>query len=205
VLLHDFLCSKNGIAAAHGPIKEAILRHKTRLKSEYVKAQVLNKANFKGTESVDTGVIIDFVPRWVRVNTLKTRSDEIVEQLYGAGLVAVANLDALKANPNGYLSDINIPNLFALHPSYPLMTTFKDQYSSGAIILQDKASCLPAQLLGPPIGATVLDACAAPGNKTTQLAAAVSSSGTVFAIEKDSKRAETLRLMVEKAGAAKCT
>jgi len=48
VLLHDFLCSKQGIAAANGPIKEAILRHKTRLKSEYVKAQVLSKAKAKG-------------------------------------------------------------------------------------------------------------------------------------------------------------
>ena len=104
----------------------------------------------------------------------------------------------------GYLIDRNIPNLVAFHPSYPVTTTFAKEYASGRIILQDKASAIPAHLLMPEEGATVLDACAAPGNKTTQLASAVGLSGTVFAIEKDSKRVETLRSMVEKAGASKC-
>lgn len=36
--------------------------------------------------------------------------------------------------------------------------------------LQSKASCLPAHALNPEQGWTVLDACAAPGNKTTHLA-----------------------------------
>ena len=40
VLVHDLLCSKQGIAAATGPIKDAILRHKTRLKSDHVRAQL---------------------------------------------------------------------------------------------------------------------------------------------------------------------
>ena len=40
VLVHDLLCSKQGIAAANGPIKDAILRHKTRLKADYVRKQL---------------------------------------------------------------------------------------------------------------------------------------------------------------------
>ena len=44
VLVHDLLCSKGGIAAARGPVKEAVLRHKTRLKADYVRAQ-LNNSN----------------------------------------------------------------------------------------------------------------------------------------------------------------
>ena len=39
VLVHDLLFSK-GIEAAHGPIKQAVLRHKTRLHSELVKLKV---------------------------------------------------------------------------------------------------------------------------------------------------------------------
>lgn len=48
MLVHDLLCSKGGIAAAAGPVKEAILRHKTRLKADYVKAQLAKKEESKG-------------------------------------------------------------------------------------------------------------------------------------------------------------
>lgn len=41
---------------------------------------------------------------------------------------------------------------------------------SGKLVLQSRASCLPAVALAPGKGWTVLDACAAPGNKTTHLA-----------------------------------
>ena len=40
----------------------------------------------------------------------------------------------------------------------------------GQLILQSRASCLPAVALAPEKGWTVVDACAAPGNKTTHLA-----------------------------------
>jgi putative methyltransferase len=118
--------------------------------------------------------------------------------------VPVDDIAALQDNKNGYLVDINVPNLLAFYRSYPVTTTFATEYSTGAIILQDKASCIPATLLDTRVGATVLDACAAPGNKTTQLAAAVGPKGNVFAVEKDPKRAITLTSMVEKAGASKC-
>nr|KAJ3420926.1 putative 28S rRNA (cytosine-C(5))-methyltransferase [Polyrhizophydium stewartii] len=55
----------------------------------------------------------------------------------------------------------------------------------GHIVLQDKASCFPAFLLRPPKGATVIDACAAPGNKTSHLSAIMSNTGTIFAFDKD--------------------
>lgn len=40
-----------------------------------------------------------------------------------------------------------------------------------------QASCLPAFLLGPVAGSHVIDACAAPGNKTSQLAAILKNKG----------------------------
>ncbi|CAB4055633.1 NSUN5 [Lepeophtheirus salmonis] len=43
-------------------------------------------------------------------------------------------------------------------------------YLNGSIILQDKASTLPIQALNVKEGSIVMDACAAPGNKTTQIA-----------------------------------
>ena len=40
-----------------------------------------------------------------------------------------------------------------------------------------QASCLPAYLLSPIAGSHVIDACAAPGNKTTHLASIMGDQG----------------------------
>lgn len=52
---------------------------------------------------------------------------------------------------------------------------------SGKIILQDKASCFPAIALSPPDeeDVQVIDATAAPGNKTTLLSALMKGKGKV--------------------------
>lgn len=60
-------------------------------------------------------------------------------------------------------------------------------------VLQGKSSCMPAHAVSPGAGWKVLDCCAAPGNKTTHLAALVGPKGSVIACEKDPSRFETLK------------
>lgn len=86
---------------------------------------------------------------------------------------------------------------------FPPTTNFSTNqlYTSGKLILQDKASCLPAVVLNPPEGAVVLDACSAPGNKTLHLSAIMGNTGTIYAVEKDKKRFERLQGNVAKYGA----
>ena len=48
--------------------------------------------------------------------------------------------------------------------------------------------------LAPQVGWIVADACAAPGNKTTQAAACVGDTGLVLACERDSRRFEILQV-----------
>ncbi len=61
-------------------------------------------------------------------------------------------------------------------------------YDRGWFIVQDEAAQLISFLLSPLPGETVLDACAAPGGKTTHLAEFMQNKGTVVALENDSRR-----------------
>jgi 16S rRNA (cytosine967-C5)-methyltransferase len=62
-------------------------------------------------------------------------------------------------------------------------------YGEGDWWVQDLAATIPADLLGPGDGRTVLDLCAAPGGKTMQLA---SAGWNVTAIDSSAKRLERL-------------
>jgi putative methyltransferase len=111
--------------------------------------------------------------------------------------------DVVKSTKKAICFDPHIPNLVAVSPGTDFTKT--EAYKSGAIILQDKASCFPAYLLNPsPEDGDVIDSCAAPGNKTTQLGAIVHSRSdnpaTIYAFEKDKFRAKTLEKMVKIAG-----
>jgi putative methyltransferase len=79
----------------------------------------------------------------------------------------------------GFTKDAHIPNLLAFSPQ----TAFHNDpaYTSGKIILQDKASCFPAVILDPPArdDTVVIDATAAPGNKTSHLSALMKNKGKV--------------------------
>jgi len=70
-------------------------------------------------------------------------------------------------------------------------------FASGEWWVQDLAASLPARLLGPGAGATVLDLCAAPGGKTMQLAAA---GWRVTAVDQSQRRTERLRANLERTG-----
>ena len=102
--------------------------------------------------------------------------------------------------------DEHVPNLLALPPITNLLKT--PAYLNGAIILQDKASCFPVCLLNPQLeDGDSVDACAAPGNKTTHLAAVLhdqcraAARPQIYACERDRGRALTLLTLLQIAGA----
>ena len=65
-------------------------------------------------------------------------------------------------------------------------------WRDGAIMPQSRASMRVARTLAPEPGERVLDLCAAPGGKTTHLAALIENSGTVLAVERNPSRAAAL-------------
>lgn len=90
---------------------------------------------------------------------------------------------------------------------------------NGEILIQDKASSLPARVLLRPLSSSahshtdaarqqhpvVIDACAAPGNKTVQLAELMENAGSLFAFDRDPNRFALLDEHLRKYYVANCT
>ncbi|XP_071876755.1 nop2/Sun-like domain containing protein 5 [Bombus fervidus] len=136
--------------------------------------------------------------RYVRINTLLVSLEKGISYFQEEGWSFmpkrqsyVEHLNVIKnlKKPN-FIQDFHISELLIFPPG----TTFYDHpgYQSGEILLQDKASCLPSQLLNPEPGSTVLDLCAAPGMKSSHLAAIMRNKGKIYAVEIDERRYKTL-------------
>ena len=74
-------------------------------------------------------------------------------------------------------------------------------YNEGKIYLQSLSSMLPPIILEPKEGMDLLDMTAAPGGKTTQIAAITNNKTNITAFEKNKIRAERLKYNIEKQGA----
>lgn len=76
-----------------------------------------------------------------------------------------------------------------------------DIFEKGYIYLQSLSSMVPPLVLNPKSGEKVLDLTAAPGSKTTQMAAMMKNSGSILANELDKIRCERLQYNVTMQGA----
>ncbi|XP_060565814.1 28S rRNA (cytosine-C(5))-methyltransferase-like [Ruditapes philippinarum] len=142
------------------------------------------------------------LPKYVRINTILDKKEHVITQLRKQfQLRENSRTDDILLDDTGnwFIEDVHVPNLLRFPTSVQLHN--HPLYLSGKIIIQDKASCFPAFILNPPSGSTVIDCCAAPGNKTSHLAAIMGNQGKVLAFDKDAKRLSTLKKLVSKAGA----
>ena len=181
LMTHDLLFSK-GIRGG-GQWKRAIIKFQDQLRNELksIPPEILPN------ESIA-------LPRYVRVNTLLPNQEKLenlfsTKNLKCAGkLINTSDIDLLREerNENLYFSDKIIPNLLI----FPRNSTkvLASLVEKGSLIFQDKASCLPAHILNPPPNSVVIDACAAPGNKTSFLAALMNNNGSIFAFDINKKR-----------------
>ncbi|NWX74664.1 NSUN5 methyltransferase, partial [Alca torda] len=203
VLVYDLLFGK-GLKCG-GRWKALARRHRARLEAELARLKVQQKVSrnedlLAPVQAASPGA--SQVPRYVRVNTLKTCVDDVIDFFKRQGysyLGKAASMEELRAlSGKKFLLDLHLPELLV----FPPQTDFHDNllYTSGHIILQDKASCLPAFLLDPAAGSHVIDACAAPGNKTSHLAAILKNKGQIFAFDVDTKRLATMNTMLMRAG-----
>ena len=105
-------------------------------------------------------------PLIVRVNTLKNTTEELIEILEFEGINVKRTIlkDALEINSIDSLSGIK---------------AFKE----GRFHVQDLASQICCEILNPKKGQNVIDACAAPGGKTFNIAQRLQNKGNVFSFD----------------------
>ncbi|KAG7290646.1 hypothetical protein NEMBOFW57_000649 [Staphylotrichum longicolle] len=214
LLVHDLLLAKKGIAlpASHG-LRVTVEKHKARLQSEFTRARIRRKCpTVDALRAMVDAELGPAHPRWIRVNTLKSTLDEQLDTTF-KGFEMVPTVEEVMASASTgkkvICLDGHVPNLIAASPGVDFTKT--EAYKAGALILQDKASCFPAYLLDPrPEDGDIIDACSAPGNKTTHLAGILHERGfaegqRILAFEKDKHRAKTLERMVATAGSSHVT
>ncbi|MFT7615213.1 MAG: NOL1/NOP2/sun family putative RNA methylase [Candidatus Woesearchaeota archaeon] len=126
------------------------------------------------------------LPRVVRVNTLVATKATVLKN-------SDMKLKAISFLPNGFVATSK--NNIVSSPAYLY----------GQIYVQEAASQLPALVLNPKKTDSVLDMCAAPGSKTTQLAALMENEGTLIALDLRAKRLEKLCFNLERCGVQNTT
>lgn len=83
--------------------------------------------------------------------------------------------------------------------------TALDLYEKGEIYLQSLSSMIPPVLMGAQPDENILDMAAAPGGKTTQIAALTGNRAMITACEMNKIRADRLRYNVQRQGASRVT
>jgi 16S rRNA (cytosine967-C5)-methyltransferase len=119
----------------------------------------------------------------LRVNTLVAEADAVAREL-----------------PVGTHGDPRLPEALVLDG--PFDAHASPLWRSGAFLAQSRAAMLVARTLDPQPGERVLDLCAAPGGKTTHLAALVQGRGEVVAVELKPRRAAELQQTARRLQAA---
>ena len=127
--------------------------------------------------------LTEAAPQTLRVNTLKTDRESFLAALAEAGHLA---------RPCRYLPEGIILEKRATQ------TLPGDR--DGWYQVQDEASMLIAHLLDTRPGEKVLDACAAPGGKTTHIAALTDNQAHILALDKHSRRVELVNQGAERLG-----
>ncbi len=119
----------------------------------------------------------------VRVNRMKASVDEALAALTAEGLLV----------KKGVLS----PDALIIEKGNVFQTS---TYARGLVTAQDESSMLVARAVGAKSGMTVLDACAAPGGKTTHLAELMNDDGHILSFDLHEHKVKLIREQAERLG-----
>ncbi len=155
---------------------------------EFLKNQLLKQYGSELTDEIEYGYLCRR-PATLRVNTLKCSVPDAEAALSAAGI----GFDRADFCKEAFI--INGVRENALREL--------ELYSDGKIYLQSLSSMIPPLVLAPSPADSILDMAAAPGGKTTQIAAMTDGAAAITACEKNKIRAERLRYNLQRQGAGR--
>ncbi len=121
----------------------------------------------------------------LRINTLEASEEKVLKKLESEGIQTE-----------------KVPQLThtykVLEDKKPLVRT--RSFREGLFYIQDKASCLAAEIANPASGMTVLDVCAAPGAKTTIMAQLMQNKGEIYSIDYSKRRMHVWKRQTKRMG-----
>jgi len=155
---------------------------------ERMHALMPDKTDFKAYEKTIHTPPLDFI----RCNTLKISPEKLLEKLKTKGW--------------------QVSQLYPKHPEIMLITSNIGpgelgnalEHQLGYYYIQEVSSMLPVIALDPKPDDLVLDLCASPGSKTTQMAACMENKGTIIANDLKIDRISILVSNLERCGVTNC-
>lgn len=110
----------------------------------------------------------------IRVNLVKYSPELFIEEL-NRNKISYRQLEYNK-------------NAFVLEPEYKRRIQESQIYRAGCVYIQNIASMLAVFVLSPDKGNAIMDLCAAPGSKTSQIVSRMQTNADIIAVEKIKKR-----------------
>ena len=137
------------------------------------------RANFGEAKEAALCAWNNTAPRlYARVNTLKVTVEEFLR----------LHPEALPLPGRGGF--VEFPGLFP-----------HEAVQEGQCYIQDPSTAMACELLGPEQGETIIDACAAPGGKSSMIAALMKNEGALIACDREAQRLQVLRENLARLGA----
>ncbi|CAN7986602.1 unnamed protein product [Ixodes hexagonus] len=203
VLVYELLfSSKKTLPAGNNRINQVLASREAIEKA----LRKVEKAQEK--EAAVDGQEVVHPPRYARVNTVLTNTKDVIEHLEALGFHRksykksrgfqkfVERVTCLE--PHEFMKDLHRKDWLVFSKDAKLSHLYLVYNISGR--KREFASGMAVVALAPTPGSIVIDACAAPGMKTTYIAALMENTGKILAMDHNEERTQSLKDLVQRAG-----